>query len=455
VLFRSIPGPVSIELNNQLGTIYDNRATYFVADYFKSVGNYIVDADGNKLLDVFAQISSIPLGYNNPALIEAAKSDEMVNSIVNRPALACFPSTNYQQILNDGIMAAAPPGLNRVWTSLSGSDANETAYKAAFMYHHGLKRGSHDFTQEDLDSVMDNKLPGTSDMVILSFNKGFHGRLFGSLSTTRSKAIHKLDIPAFNWPKAPFPQLKYPLEEFETENHQHEIDCLEAFESVIKKYEGKVAAIIIEPVQSEGGDNHASPFYFQQLRKITKDNNILMIVDEVQTGVGASGKFWAHEHWNLPSPPDMVSFSKKFQAAGFYFSNPDLQPKQPYRQFNTWCGDPSKAILAKSIYQEIVKNDLVSKTAKVGDYLYKNLKDVLSKYPTLVSNLRGENFGTFIAWDCKDVETRNKLLAKLKIKGVNAGGSGDQSIRLRPTLVFENNHADIFLQVLEDSLREF
>src|SRR5699024_4498790 len=113
--------------------------------------------------------------------------------------------------------------------------------------------------------------------------------------------------------------------------------------------------------------------------------------------------------WNLPSPPDMVSFSKKFQAAGFYFSNPDLQPKQPYRQFNTWCGDPSKAILAKSIYQEIVKNDLVSKTANVGDYLYRNLKDVLSKYPKLVSNLRGENFGTFIAWDCKDVETRNKL----------------------------------------------
>ena len=72
-----------------------------------------------------------------------------------------------------------------------------------------------------------------------------------------------------------------------------------------------------------------------------------MIVDEVQTGIGATGKFWAHEHWNLSEPPDMVSFSKKFQAAGFYFTDPELQPNKPFRQFNTWCGDPSKALLLK------------------------------------------------------------------------------------------------------------
>ncbi|RCK67796.1 4-aminobutyrate aminotransferase [Candida viswanathii] len=449
---ESIPGPKSQALNKELGEVYDNHATYFVADYFNSLGNYISDADGNKLLDVYCQISSIALGYNNPELIKTAKSDEMTNAIVNRPALACFPSTNYRQILEDGLLAAAPPGMNRIWTALSGSDANETAYKAAFMYQHAKLRGDKAFTEQELTSCMENKLPGASDMSILSFDKGFHGRLFGSLSTTRSKAIHKLDIPAFPWPKAPFPKLKYPLSEYETENRDEEQGCLYELESIIENSPSKIAAIIVEPVQSEGGDNHATPFFFQGLRDITKKHDVLFIVDEVQTGVGASGKMWAHEHWNLTSPPDMVTFSKKFQAAGFYFSNPDLQPKLPYRQFNTWCGDPSKAILAKGIYQEIVKHGLVEKTAKLGDYLYGSLNTILSKFPQKVSNLRGQNFGTFIAWDCADADLRNKILLACRERGVNLGGCGDYSVRLRPTLVFEKKHADVFLNILEDVL---
>lgn len=445
---ESIPGPIGTKLNNELGEIFDNRATYFVADYYNSVGNYISDADGNKLLDVYAQIASIALGYNNPELTKVAKSDEMTSALINRPALACFPSTDFSKILNDGILAVAPPGLNKVWTALAGSDANETAYKAAFMYQEAKKRGDRDFNTAELESVMKNEGPGSSDMKILSFDKGFHGRLFGSLTTTRSKAIHKLDIPAFDWPMAPFPSLKYPLNEFAQENKAEEDRCLQEFENILKKENGKVAAIIIEPVQSEGGDNHATPYFFQQLRNITKEQGVLMIVDEVQTGVGASGKFWAHEHFNLPSPPDMVTFSKKFQAAGFYFSNPELQPNQPYRQFNTWCGDPAKALIAKGIVTEVTKHNLVEATASVGNYLYSQLQELSNKYP--IMNLRGENFGTFIAWDCRDAAERGAILMKLRQMGVNIGGCGDYSIRLRPTLVFEKKHADVFLGALED-----
>lgn len=452
---ETVPGPTSKALNDELGEVFDNRAANFVADYFNSVGNYIADCDGNQLLDVYAQISSIPLGYNNPELRKAAKSDEMIDALVNRPALACFPSSNYSKILNQGILAAAPPGMSKVWTALSGSCANETAYKAAFMYQHAKLRGSIDFTSEELESVMKNKTPGASDKVILSFDKGFHGRLFGSLSTTRSKAIHKLDIPAFDWPSAPFPELKYPLEEFIKENQEEEDRCLREFENIITSYPpNKVAAIVIEPVQSEGGDNHASPYFFQGLRDITIKHEILMIVDEVQTGVGATGKFWAHEHWNLSTPPDMVTFSKKFQAAGFYFNNPNLQPNMPFRQFNTWCGDPSKAILARAIYQQISSNNLVESTASVGNYLFNNLKTLADKHPDKILNLRGKDFGTFIAWDCVSPEVRAKILLSFRAKGVNIGGCGEKSIRLRPTLVFENKHADILTQALEDTLRE-
>lgn len=448
---ESIPGPIGTKINGELGDIFDNRATYFVADYYNSVGNYIADADGNKLLDVYAQIASIPLGYNHPELTKIAKSDEMTNALINRPALACFPPADFGKILNQGILAAAPPGLNKVWTALAGSDANETAYKAAFMYQMAKKRGNRDFNEEELLSVMNNKGPGASDMTILSFEKGFHGRLFGSLSTTRSKAIHKLDIPAFDWPQAPFPQLKYPLSQFAQENRQEEDRCLQQVETIIKSLNGKVAALIVEPVQSEGGDNHATPYFFQKLRDITKDNGVLMIVDEVQTGVGASGKFWAHEHFNLSSPPDMVTFSKKFQAAGFYFSNPDLQPNLPYRQFNTWCGDPAKAIIARGIVSEVMKNDLVGSTAKVGNYLYEKLQQLAERYPLI--NLRGEGFGTFIAWDCQSAAERGNLLLALRKAGVNMGACGDVAVRLRPPLIFEQKHADVFLGILEDAYK--
>lgn len=453
---NSIPGPQSVAINDKLGDVFDNRATYFVCDYSQSIGNYLSDADGNKLLDVYGQISSIALGYNNPALLEAAKSDAMASALVNRPALACFPSHDYLEILKGGILEGAPPGMDKVWTALSGSCANETAYKAAFMFQHAKKRGSLDFSSSEMESVMKNKAPGSSEMVVLSFDGGFHGRLFGSLSTTRSKAIHKLDIPAFNWPLAPFPHLKYPLEEFRQENAAEEKRCLDAFEEIITQQypPHTIAAIIVEPVQAEGGDNHASADYFQGLRDITLKHDILMIVDEVQTGVGASGKFWAHEHWNLTTPPDMVTFSKKFQAAGFYYSNPDLQPNQPYRQFNTWCGDPSKAIIAKTIYEEVTKNDLVAKTAETGEYLYLSLKQLVSRNPLVLKNLRGENFGTFIAWDFNSATKRDRFLAECRQLGVNIGGCGTMAVRLRPTLTFNNGHADVLLQVFEDVLKK-
>lgn len=450
---ESVPGPKSVELNEKLGKVFDNRASYFVTDYANSVGNYISDCDGNQLLDVYCQISSIALGYNNPELYKTARSEEMATALINRPALACFPLADYAQVLQDGILAAAPPGTDKVWTALSGSCANETAFKAAFMYQAANQRGLMDFTDEELTSVMENKAPGSPERVILSFDKGFHGRLFGSLSTTRSKAIHKLDIPAFKWPKTPFPDLKYPLEEYVQENAAEEERCLAEFERIVKMYPPHtIAAIIVEPVQSEGGDNHASASFFQELRERTLKHEILMIVDEVQTGVGASGKFWAHEHWNLSTPPDMVTFSKKFQAAGFYFSNPKLQPDQPYRQFNTWCGDPSKALIARTIYQEIEKNGLVAKTAEVGDYIFSQMKQLFAKYPGVAHSLRGEKFGTFIAFSCENPSKRNELLLKMRAAGVNVGGCGDHSVRLRPSLVFEKKHADVFLEALEYSL---
>jgi len=379
----------------------------------------------------------------------------MVNDIINRPALGNFPPTDWADVLRSGILKVAPKGLNQVFTAMAGSDANETAYKAAFMWRRQQDRGGPDveFTPEELSSAMNNQAPGASQSLsILSFKTGFHGRLFGSLSTTRSKPIHKLDIPAFDWPQATFPQLKYPLEAHAEENAAAEAAALAEVESLITTYHIPPCAVVVEPIQSEGGDNHASPAFFRGLREVTRRHGVLLIVDEVQTGVGATGKFWAHEHWDLPHPPDMVTFSKKAQTAGYYFGDLALRPNKPYRQFNTWMGDPARAVLFRGIIDEVEKFGLVEKTARVGDYLFGKLEGLAEKYPGEFENLRGKGMGTFIAFDNP---RRDEFLLRAKKVGVNIGGSGQSAVRLRPMLVFEEKHADLLVEALEKVVKSW
>lgn len=287
-----IPGPRGVAALAELDRVSDTMSTSLVANYHESRGNYLVDVDGNILLDVFAQIASIPLGYSNPALMAVATSPQMVSSIINRPALGTFPQHDWASILEHGLLRAAPPGLNRVFTAQAGSEANELAYKAAFMWKRNQQRaaaGAIGFSKEEMASSMNNTEPGSPNLSILSFRGGFHGRLLASLSSTRSKPIHKLDIPAFDWPQAPWPQLKYPLEDHADDNQAEEQRCLAEVGRLIREWHVPPAAVIVEPIQAEGGDNYASPAFFHGLRDLTQEHNILMIVDEVQTGVGVTG----------------------------------------------------------------------------------------------------------------------------------------------------------------------
>lgn len=455
IVVTQCPGPNSKKASEALNKVFDARTVYFVADYAKSFGNYLVDVDGNTYLDVYAQIASIPLGYNNPKLVEVAKSDKMTSAIINRPALGNFPGSDTEEIIAE-ILKVAPKGQDKVWSGLSGADANELAFKAAFMWYQSKKRGYNaQFSSEDNASVMKNQAPGSPDLAILSFERAFHGRLFASASTTCSKPIHKLDLPSFKWPKAEFPSYKYPLEDNAAANKAEDERCLAIVEDLLKNWSTPIAAILIEPIQSEGGDNHASNEFFQGLRDLTLKYGSLLIIDEVQTGVGATGTFWAHEHFNITPAPDMVTFSKKFQSAGYFFHDPEIVPNQPYRQFNTWCGDPARMILAGAIGQEVVEKDLAKQAARVGDYLFGKLEKLATKYPEYMSDLRGKNRATFIAWSFKDASLRNKFLSDMKTVGVNVGGCAEDSVRLRPTLVFEEKHADILLAGIEKVLSSY
>ncbi|MGH0170346.1 UNVERIFIED_CONTAM: hypothetical protein FKN15_000806 [Acipenser sinensis] len=398
-----VPGPRSRELTEQLDKIQNTGAINFFCNYEESRGNYLVDVDGNRMLDLYTQISSIPIGYNHPALLKVMQNPQNLSAFVNRPALGILPPENFPGNLLDALLSA----------------------------------------------------PGCPEFSILSFMGGFHGRTLGCLATTHSKAMHKLDVPTFDWPIAPFPRLRYPLEEFVRENAQEEARCLEEVEDLIVKYRKKgktVAGIVVEPIQSEGGDNHASTDFFKKLRDIAKKHGCVFHVDEVQTGGGGTGKFWAHEHWGMDDPADIVSFSKKMLTGG-YFHKDELTPAEPYRIFNTWMGDPSKNLLLNEVLNVIRTENLLDEVSLAGKVLMDGLYDFQARYPHLLSAARGQ--GTFLAIDVTDEATRNNLIIKARNKGVVLGGCGERSIRFRPTLVFKQHHAHVFLNIFNDILAEY
>ncbi|ELW72131.1 4-aminobutyrate aminotransferase, mitochondrial [Tupaia chinensis] len=485
-----VPGPRSRELMKQLNIIQNAEAVHFFCNYEESRGNYLVDVDGNRMLDLYSQISSVPIGYSHPALVKLVQQPQNVSTFINRPALGILPPENFVEKLRESLLSVAPKGMSQLITMACGSCSNENAFKTIFMWY---------------------RAPGCPDYSILSFMGAFHGRTMGCLATTHSKAIHKIDIPSFDWPIAPFPRLKYPLEEFVKENQQEEARCLEEVEDLIVKYRKKektVAGIIVEPIQSEGGDNHASDDFFRRLRDIARKHGCAFLVDEVQTGGGCTGKFWAHEHWGLDDPADMMTFSKKMMTGGFFykeefrpnahgcaflvdevqtgggctgkfwahehwglddpadmmtfskkmmtggfFYKEEFRPNAPYRIFNTWLGDPSKNLLLAEVINVIKREDLLSNAAHAGKALLTGLLDLQARYPQFISRVRGR--GTFCSFDTPDESIRNKLILIARNKGVVLGGCGDKSIRFRPTLVFRDHHAHLFLNIFSDILADF
>lgn len=458
------PGPASMGLFEELGEVQECSAVHFFADYEASFGNYIVDADGNRILDCFSQIASLPLGYNHPRIVAAVANPTMAWVAANRPALGVLPPMAWAKTLSNVVRRITPESMRNIPTDLMtfscGSTANENAFKAVFISYMDKQRDGRPATQDALSSAMLNRSPGCPPLSILSFSGAFHGRTFGCLATTRSKPIHKLDVPHFDWPMAEFPKLMYPLHKFVEENALEEARCLAGVRELLEYSKSgmlgtTIAGMIIEPIQAEGGDNHASPSFFRDLRRMSADYDVSFIVDEVQTGGGPTGKMWAHDHWHLAEhglpPPDIMTFAKKLQTAG-YFSTKEMRPSEGYRIFNTWMGEPAKVLMLQAMLDEYDENNLIENAEITGEYLQEGIKLVAQsvKGQGLIGRVRGK--GTFVAFSVNNTKLRDELVYALRQAGVQAGGCGAYSIRLRPSMVFQPVHAAEFIRILDEQV---
>ena len=215
----------------------------------------------------------------------------------------------------------------------------------------------------------------------------------------------------------------------------------------------EIAAIIIETIQGEGGDNHFRKEFFQELRRLADENEAFLIFDEVQTGLGMTGKMWAFENYGVQ--PDAFAFGKKTQVCGCVVGRrveeiDDHVFNQSSRLNSTWGGNLVDMVRCQRILEVMDEEKLVAHAATVGQHLLQGLQGLAERHSSL-TNARG--LGLFCAFDMPDGAAREKLRSNCMDKGLMILGSGDRTIRFRPALVVQQADIDEALQLLDDSLK--
>jgi L-lysine 6-transaminase len=409
-------------------------------DMEKSKGVYIYDAKYKRtLLDFFTCFASVPLGYNHPKMVndETFKKNLMLAALTN-PSNSDVYTTQYAQFLETFARVGIPEYLPHAFFIAGGSLAVENALKVAMDWK-VQKNFAKGYTTE-------------RGFKVLHFEKAFHGRSGYTLSLTNTQPVKTKWFAQFDWPRVSLPQINFPQN---AGNHADLILREEMSIAQIKKAfaENKddICAIIIEPIQSEGGDNHIRKEFAEQLRMLADENEALLIYDEIQTGVGLTGKFWCHEHFGENARPDILAFGKKMQVCGILAGRKidEIETnvfKVSSRINSTWGGSLVDMVRSSKIMEIIEEDDLCNKAAQTGEYLQNELKKISEKY-AVISNLRGK--GLLTAFDFPNTAIRDKFITTGLKNNIMFLGCGERSIRFRPALIIENNHIDEGLAVIE------
>jgi L-lysine 6-transaminase len=402
-------------------------------DMEKSQGVYIYDSKYDRtLLDFFTCFASVPLGYNHPKMLndEAFKKDLLLAALTN-PSNSDIYTEQYAHFLEVFDQVGIPEYLPHAFFISGGGLAIENALKTAMDW-----------------KVQKNFARGyqvEKGFKVIHFEHAFHGRTGYTMSLTNTQPVKTRWFAKFDWPRVSTPYIHF--DEFRSnpeELYQREAQSIAQIEKAFQDNKDDICAIIIEPIQSEGGDNHIRKEFLEQLRKLADEYEAMLIYDEVQTGVGLTGKFWCHEHFGENARPDIIAFGKKMQVCGILVSqrveeNPDNVFTVSSRINSTWGGNLTDMVRSAKILEIIAEDNLCDQAAQTGQYLQDQLT-ALSHTTSLITNIRGK--GLLRAFDFPDSDIRNSFINMGLENNTMFLGCGEKSIRFRPALIMQNSHID-------------
>ena len=359
-------------------------------------GCYFKDLDGNEFLDFASQIAANPLGYNHKKLSKVVKR---YKSFLVKYAGQDFAVKEHLQMLEE--VLSISKGMDSAFLINSGAEAVENAIKIC-MRKRKSKYG-------------------------ISFDGAFHGRTLGALSCTQSKAVHKKGY----WS---FPMKVMPYDETMKDKLQR----------IFEKDAKKVGFVIIEALQGEGGYRIPSNKMMKSLYLLCKKHKVPLISDEVQSGVGRTGKWWAHEHYAFK--PNVITSAKALQV-GAVISTKNMFPSEGGAISSTWGGGHTLDLALGVETIKVIKDQkLLVHNKKMGAYIVRSLENVG------VKNARGR--GLMCAFDLPTAKVRNDVVLEMIKKGVVVLAAGKKSVRLIPPYIVTEKEVDKAVKVIEEAVKK-
>lgn len=410
---------------------------HIVIDLVRSRGSVMIDAlEGKEYIDCYTYFATLPVGHNHPGLGSPEFRDVLLRAALEKPANSDVYSREYASFVRTFREIAVPDEFRYLFFVAGGALAVENAMKAAFDWKGKKNRAA--------------GIDGGADK-ILHFREAFHGRSGYTLSVTNTDPTKTDLFPKFDWPRVSNPKLRFPVDEEAAA--AAEAIAIKEIEQAFDSDPNGIAAILIEPIQGEGGDNHFRPEFLRELRRIADEREALLIFDEVQTGLGTTGKMWAFQA--LGVTPDLVAFGKKTQVCGVMSTRRiDEVERNVFRvssRINSTWGGNLVDMIRCARYLEIVRDEnLLENAATVGEYFRQRLVELEEEFEGLVDNARGR--GMFLAFDLPDGETRNQVRARCWENGLATLTCGPRSLRFRPALIFSRDDVDRSMVILREAL---
>jgi L-lysine 6-transaminase len=398
------------------------------------------ERDGSEYLDMFSMFASGAVGYNHPD-IQAGK-DRLTAAALYKPTLSDIYNIQYAEFVEKFSNTAIPEYLPHAFFIEGGALGVENALKVAFDWkvRKNMEKGK-----------------GEKGGKIIHFKHAFHGRTGYTLSLTNTSDPRKtMYFPKFDWPRIDIPKLSFPITDIVLQEvEKNERIAIDQIKTALANNKDDVAALIIEPIQGEGGDNHFRDEFFVVLRQLCDENEMLFIMDEVQTGIGITGKWWAHQHFSVK--PDIISFGKKTQVCGL-LAGPRVEEvennvfSESSRINSTFGGNLADMVRFHIILEIMEKENLPENAKNMGDFLLGELGNLAEEFPAYVTNPRG--LGLFAAFDLPSQTERDKVIGGLMKNKLLMLPSGDNAIRFRPHLNVTKEDLTTSLEIINATIKD-